>query len=302
MFQKTLKKEISFSGIGLHSGNKINVKLKPAQKNTGIVFFINGIELKSNGDLVKETQLCTGLNNGKTSINTVEHFLFSLFYFNIDNIIIELDANEMPILDGSALPFIYIIRQAGIKIQSAQKNIVKIKKEIKIEFEDKYIIAKPSNAPKLDLTIDFEHPSINSQNLILDYNNKDLLDYISRARTFGFMKDIEYLRSKNLALGGSYDNAIILDEFKILNPEGLRMENEFIYHKMLDFIGDIYINGNFILADIKGFKTGHHINNLFIRELFSNKENYEIINIETENKNKQDLKEFNILGLSNGLA
>ena len=280
MFQKTLKSEISFMGIGLHSGKKINVKLKPALPNTGIIFSINGDQIKSSGNLVKETQLCTGLNNGVTSINTIEHFLFSLFYFGIDNIIVELNANEMPILDGSAMPFIYLLRQVGTKKQKTLKKIIKIKKEINIYFEDKYIKATPSNIPSLDLTIDFDHPAIKRQSLLLDFNNINLLNDISRARTFGFMNEIEFLRRNNLALGGSFGNAIILDKYKILNPEGLRMEEEFIYHKMLDFIGDIYINGFSLMADIKGYKTGHHINNLFIREVFSNADNYEIITFE----------------------
>jgi UDP-3-O-[3-hydroxymyristoyl] N-acetylglucosamine deacetylase len=293
MFQKTLKKEISFMGIGLHSAKKINVKLKPAQPNTGIVFVVNGEQIKSNGNLVKETQLCTGLNNGVVSLNTIEHFLFSLFYYSIDNIVVELNANEMPILDGSAMPFLYLIRSAGIKKQKVFKKIVKIKKEIVINYEDKYIIAKPSDTPSLNLTIDFEHQSINSQSLLLNLNNINLLDKISRARTFGFMSDIEYLRNNNLALGGSFSNAVILDEYRILNPEGLRMEEEFIYHKVLDFLGDIYINGMPIIANIEGYKTGHHINNLFIRELFSSEENYEIVTLKPEKEKNTFISSLN---------
>jgi len=277
MFQKTINEEVSFIGVGLHSGKKINVKLKPALPNTGIIFIVNGEIIESHCSIVKETQLCTGFNNGKTTLNTVEHFLFSLFYFSIDNIIVELNANEMPIMDGSAMPFIYLIKSAGIKEQNSLKKFIKLKKEVSVKIDDKYIIAKPSNSPSIKFTIDFDHPAINNQHVFINVDNISILNDISRARTFGFLKDIEYLRRNNLALGGSLSNAILLDETSILNPEGLRMAEEFIYHKVLDFIGDTYINGLTIISDIEAYKSGHHINNLFMREVFSNEENYEIV-------------------------
>jgi UDP-3-O-[3-hydroxymyristoyl] N-acetylglucosamine deacetylase len=284
VYQKTIKNPNKFSGIGLHSGKRINVKLKPSAPNSGIVFVVNGEILKTSALLVTETTLCTGLNNGKTSINTIEHFLFALYYLSIDNIIVEIDNFEMPILDGSAAPFLYILRESGIKTQKVLKKFMILNKEISVKIDDKYIIAKPSYEQIINIGIEFEHPMIKSQSFEVNKKNNEILESISRARTFGFMEEVEYLRTHNLALGGSINNAIILDKYKIMNQEGLRMPEEFIYHKILDFLGDTYIEGTNILANIKGFKTGHHINNLFMRELLSDSENYSYITFEENNK------------------
>ena len=278
MKQRTIEKVISFSGIGLHKGEKVEVGLFPAQQNSGIVFIVNNKKIKINSKLVKETTLCTGLEFEGVKLNTIEHFMFALNYLGIDNIIVELTDNEMPIMDGSAMSFVMLLKEAGTKELYANKKYIKLKKEIKIENEGKYIIAKPSKNLKIDLTIDFEHPAIGHQNVVID-GNSNLLNEISRARTFGFTKDIEFLRANNMALGGSLDNAIVLDEYNILNPNGLRMDKEFVYHKLLDFLGDTYIEGLPVVADIKAYKSGHHINNLFMREIMSSAENYEIVEI-----------------------
>lgn len=288
--QRTIKKTGNFSGIGLHSGKKVEVTLLPAAPNSGINFYVNGIHIKSQFDLVTETTLCTGLNNGNTKLQTIEHFMFALYYLNIDNLTIHINREEMPILDGSSAPFLYILRECGIEEQASYKKFIKIKNKIEVNFEDKYIIAKPSNSQSLKLGIEFEHPVIKSQNIEINQNNFEILESISRARTFGFVEEVEYLRSKNLALGGSLNNAVILDKYKVLNPDGLRMKEEFIFHKALDFLGDTYLEGKNIIADIEGYKTGHHLNNLFMREIFSKEENYEIVTFENKNKFKELFK------------
>lgn len=292
MKQRTIEKVINFSGIGLHKGEKVEVTLLPAQQNSGIVFIVDGKKIKINSKMVKETTLCTGIEFEGVKLNTIEHFMFALNYLGIDNVIVELSDNEMPIMDGSAMSFIMLLKEAGIKKLYANKKYIKLKKEIKIEHEGKYIIAKPSKSLKIDLTIDFDHPLIGHQNVIID-GDLNLLNDISRARTFGFIKDIEFLRKNNMALGGSLDNAIVLDKYNILNPNGLRMENEFVYHKLLDFLGDTYIEGFPVLADIVAYKSGHHINNLFMRELMSSTQNYEIVEIkEEEIEDKEKVFDF----------
>lgn len=284
MKQKTINKKVSFSGIGLHSGKKVTANLYPAYANTGVVFKYKDKTIKLKSCKVKETQLCTGIFEDGISINTIEHFMFSLFYKNIDNIIIELNEPEMPILDGSSIGFILALEEAGIKELPAYKKFLKLKNNIEIKIDDKFIKAKPSNLLNINLEIDFEHHIIGNQKIDLNYNNfHSVLRKASRARTFGFIKDIEYLRNKNLVLGGSIDNAIVLDDYKILNPDGLRFNEEFVYHKLLDFIGDIYVEGYFILADIEAFKSGHYLNNLFLNKILSNPLNYEIITFEEEN-------------------
>ena len=295
MKQKTINKMISFSGIGLHKGEKVEVGLFPAQQNTGIVFIVGDKKIKINSKIVKETTLCTGLEFEGVKLNTIEHFMFALHYLGIDNIIVELTDNEMPIMDGSAMSFVMLLKEAGIKELYANKKYIKIKKEIKVEHEGKYIIARPSNTLKVDLTIDFDHPAIGHQNVKIDINS-DLLNEIARARTFGFTKDIEFLRENNMALGGSLENAIVLDEYNVLNPNGLRMEKEFVYHKLLDFLGDTYIEGLHIVADIEAYKSGHHINNLFMRELMSSTENYEIVELK-DLESKEKVKSFDFLNI-----
>lgn len=295
MKQKTINKMVSFSGIGLHKGEKVEVGLFPAQQNTGIVFIVGDKKIKINSKIVKETTLCTGLEFEGVKLNTIEHFMFALHYLGIDNIIVELTDNEMPIMDGSAMSFVMLLKEAGIKELYANKKYIKIKKEIKVEHEGKYIIARPSNTLKVDLTIDFEHPAIGYQNVKIDINS-DLLNEIARARTFGFTKDIEFLRENNMALGGSLENAIVLDEYNVLNPNGLRMEKEFVYHKLLDFLGDTYIEGLHIVADIEAYKSGHHINNLFMRELMSSTENYEIVELK-DLESKEKVKSFDFLNI-----
>jgi UDP-3-O-[3-hydroxymyristoyl] N-acetylglucosamine deacetylase len=290
--QRTLSKVKRFSGIGLHKGKKVEVKLIPAHQNTGIIFIVNNKKIKLNSKLVKETTLCTGIEKDGIRLNTIEHFLFALNYLGIDNICVELNDNEMPILDGSAMSFIMLLKEAGIKELYSNKKYIKIKKEIKIDYEDKYIIAKPSQELRVDMTIDFDHPAIGNQNVIIDSKSTNILKEISRARTFGFLKDIDYLRSNNLALGGSMDNAIVLDEYSVLNQDGLRMKKEFVYHKLLDFLGDTYMEGLPMIADIKTFKSGHHINNLFMRELMSNQENYEIVTINDINEKEKNIFDF----------
>lgn len=296
MKQKTINEIISVSSIGIHSGNKVNMKLYPAYQNTGIVFKRTDINksFKMNPFNVKEAVLCTALFDGEDNVKTIEHLLSALAMLGIDNLIIEIDNNEIPIFDGSAMPFIYLIKNAGLKIQSANKKIIKIKKEIEIIQEDKEIKIKPYNGFKINYEIDFNNPFIKSTNQFLSVDFKDnIINEISKARTFGFLKDIEYLKKNNLAKGGSLQNAIIVDEFKILNPEGLRYEDEFVRHKILDAIGDFYVAGKQILGEITAYKSGHNLNNLLLREILSKQENYEEIEIIQEENEKDLILNYN---------
>lgn len=277
MYQKTIKKDVYISGIGLHSGKIVNMIIKPAKANTGIIFHFNNQKIKSNADYVVQSPLCTLLKDEHIEIKTIEHFMFSLYFLNIDNVNVFLDSNELPILDGSAAPFIFKIKDAGIKNLYSLKKFIKLKKEVKVQIEDKYIIAKPNHSVEFDIKIDFPNSIIGEQKININQNNKDIINSISRARTFCFAKDIDYMKNNNLALGGSIENAIIVDEYTILNQDGLRDENEFVFHKTLDFIGDLYVNGTVIIAKFEGYKTGHALNNMLLKEILSNKENYSII-------------------------
>ncbi len=277
MYQQTIKKEIHISGVGLHSGKIVNMTIKPAKSNHGIIFHFKNKSIKSDAFKVINSPLCTLLKEDDVEIKTIEHFMFSLYFLNIDNVNIYLDSNELPILDGSAAPFIFEIKQAGLKKQFALRKFIKLKKEVSVKFEDKYIIAKPNHSIEFDIKIDFPDSIIGEQHINIKQQNKDMINSVSKARTFCFAKDIEYMRNNNLALGGSLDNAVIIDEFSIINKEGLRDEQEFVLHKTLDFIGDLYVNGFVIIAKFEGYKTGHLLNNLLLKEILSNKENYSII-------------------------
>ncbi len=277
MYQQTVKKNIYISGVGLHSGKIVNMIIKPAATNNGIIFHFNGKKIKSDAFKVVHSPLCTLLKEDDIEIKTIEHFMFALYFLNIDNVNVYLDSNELPILDGSSAPFIFKIKEQGLKKQFALRKFIKLKKEVFVQFEDKYIIAKPNHSIEFDIKIDFPNSIIGEQSINIKQQNKEMINDVSKARTFCFSKDIEYMKNNNLALGGSLDNAVIVDEFSIINKEGLRNEKEFVLHKTLDFIGDLYVNGFVIIAKFEGYKTGHALNNLLLKEILSNKENYSII-------------------------
>lgn len=288
--QRTLKKSVKSTGIGLHSGNKVTIQLHPAPANTGIVYrridLDPVVSFKSHAQAVQETLLCTCLVNDQgQKISTIEHLSAALAGLGIDNIIIDVDAPEIPIMDGSASPFIFLLQSAGIQEQNFAKKFIRIKKTIRVEDEKegKWAELQPSDKGfSLDFKIDFDHPVFEGQNqhVKLQFSGDLFVKEISRARTFGFMKSIEYLQSNNLALGASLDNAIGLDEFRVLNPEGLRYEDEFVKHKVLDAIGDLYLSGYSILGHLKAFKTGHALNNKLLCALLADEEAFEMVTFE----------------------
>ena len=289
--QRTLCKEINTVGVGLHSGKKVTLVMKPAPVNTGIIYrrtdLTPHVDIPGNGLLVRETTLCTCLiDDAGNKISTVEHISSALAAFGIDNAIIEVNAPEIPIMDGSASPFVFLLQTAGVQEQNSPKRFIRITKKIRIEDGDKWAEFVPYDGFKVDYAIDFAHPEISStkQHLTMDFSKSSFVHEISRARTFGFMRDIELLRANNLALGGSMENAVVLDEYRILNPDGLRVEDEFVKHKVLDALGDLYLAGHSIIGEFRAYKAGHAINNLLLREMLAQQDSYEMVTFEGEVK------------------
>lgn len=286
--QRTINDVIKASGIGLHSGKKVSVCFKPAPANTGLVYTRTDlnppVSIKCTPDNVKDTMLCTALvNEAGVRISTVEHLTAALCALGIDNLFIEVDAPEIPVMDGSSHPFLYLFDTVGIKELPEAKNFIKVVKKIRVQDEDKWAELNPSDKGfNIDLTIDFNHPAmdVDKQHLKFLFTGPNFAREISRARTFCFMKDVEYMHANKLALGGSLENAVVLDDFRVLNPDGLRYPDEFVKHKMLDAIGDLYMSGLSILADFSAYKTGHKLNNMLLRALLSDQSNYELINIQ----------------------
>lgn len=229
--------------------------------------------------------LCTCLSNEDgVSIHTVEHLASALAGLGIDNIIVEVDSHELPIMDGSASPFIFLLQSAGVEDLNAQKRFIRVKQTIRVEDGDKWAELKPFNGFKVDFKIDFDHPVISQtrQHMVMDFNSDSYVEEVSRARTFGFMRDLEYMNAHNLALGGSMENAVALDEFRVLNPEGLRYDDEFLKHKILDAVGDLYLCGHSIIGELKAFKTGHGLNNKLLNAMLANQHSWEFVTYETE--------------------
>ncbi len=271
----------------MHSGEKVYLTLKPAPTGTGIVFCRTDldpvVEIPARAENVGETLLCTTLMNADgVRVDTVEHLLSAMAGLGIDNAYIEVSAHEVPIMDGSAGPFVFLLQSAGIEEQDAPKEFIRIKREVTVEEDDKRATFIPFDGFKVSFGIDFDHPVFKgrTQEASVDFSSTSFVKEVSRARTFGFMRDIEYLRSKNLALGGSVDNAIVVDEFRILNEDGLRYEDEFVKHKMLDAIGDLYLLGKSLIGEFKGYKSGHSLNNKLICELLANEDAWEIVTFE----------------------
>ena len=287
--QRTLKQSVSAIGVGLHKGEKVKVTLRPASANTGIVFRRVDLEpvvdIKATPDAVGETTLCTCLvNPDNVKISTVEHILSAIAALGIDNLIIDVDAPEIPIMDGSALPFVYLIQSVGIETLNAAKRFLRIKKPIRVEEGDKWAELLPYEGFKVNFSIEFDHPVIANtcQKLTMDFSTCSYIKEISRARTFGFMQDIQFLRSHDLALGGSLENAIVLDEYRMLNKNELRYDDEFVKHKILDAIGDLYMGGVSILGEFNAFKSGHGVNNMLLREVFKQTDAWEWLTYEDE--------------------
>ncbi|MBF0470053.1 MAG: UDP-3-O-acyl-N-acetylglucosamine deacetylase [Gammaproteobacteria bacterium] len=273
IYQRTLKNVIRATGVGLHTGEKIYLTLRPAAVNHGILFrrvdLDPPLEIPACYDQVTETVLSTTLGTTEGGISTVEHLLSALAGMGIDNAVIDVSAAEVPIMDGSAGPFVFLIQSAGIEEQSAAKHFIRIKRRVRVEDGDRWVQFEPYDGFKVAMTIDFEHPAFSgkTQQSTIDFSTTSFVKEVSRARTFGFLNQIEYLRSQNLALGGSHDNAIVLDNYRILNEDGLRYDDEFVKHKMLDAIGDLYLLGSSLIGAFSGYKSGHSLNNVLLREL-----------------------------------
>lgn len=281
--QRTLRNVIRATGIGLHTGQKVYLTLRPAAVDTGIIFrrvdLSGDNEVKAAPTNVGDTQLATTLIKGDVRVSTVEHLLSAFAGLGIDNAYVDLSASEVPIMDGSAGPFVFLIQSAGIEEQNVAKRFIRIKKKVRVEQPGKWAEFYPFNGFKVGFSIAFNHPLFDSgeQKAELDFSTTSFVKEVSRARTFGFMSDIEQLREKHLALGGSIDNAIIMDDYRILNEDGLRYPDEFVKHKILDAIGDLYLLGKSLVGGFNGYKSGHALNNLLLRELLSQEDAWEEI-------------------------
>ena len=273
--QRTLKNLIRATGVGLHGGEKVFLTMRPAPVDAGIVFrridLDPVVEIPARAALVTETTLCTGLSCEGAKVQTVEHLMSALAGLGIDNAYIELTAPEVPIMDGSAGPFVFLLQSAGIQEQKPAKRFARIRRAIEVRDGDKWARFEPYDGFRVNFEIEFDHPVFrrSSSRASMDFSSITYLKEVSRARTFGFMRDLETLRKHNLALGGNLDNAIVLDESKILNEDGLRYQDEFVRHKILDAIGDLYLFGCCIIGEFSGFKSGHSLNNQLLRALLA---------------------------------
>lgn len=273
--QRTLKNIIRATGVGLHTGDKVYMTLRPAAPNTGIVFRRTDlnppVELHSRPENVGDTRLSTTLINGDVRVSTVEHLLSAMAGLGIDNAYVDLSAPEVPIMDGSAGPFVFLIQSAGIEEQDAAKRFIRIKKPVIVQDGDKWAKLEPFDGFKVGFSVEFDHPLFNKRNsqAEMDFSTTSFVKEVSRARTFGFMRDIEMLRERNLTLGGSMDNAVVLDDYRVLNEDGLRYDNEFVKHKILDAIGDIYMLGHSLIGAYSAHKSGHELNNKLLRSLMA---------------------------------
>jgi UDP-3-O-[3-hydroxymyristoyl] N-acetylglucosamine deacetylase len=273
--QRTVKSLVNAIGVGLHTGARVNLTLRPAPANTGIVF--RRTDLPEPRDFivaperVTDTRLCSALEGNGAKVATVEHLMSALAGLGIDNLFIDLDGPEVPILDGSAAPFVYLLQSNGIETLNAAKRFIRVKKTVRVEDGDKWAEFSPHEGYTLTFRIDFDHPVFrqSAKEMRIDLATQSYVKEVSRARTFGFMNEVEYLRSHGLALGGTLDNAIVMDEFRVLNSDGLRYADEFVKHKVLDAVGDLYLTGHPILGAFTAYKSGHGLNNKLLRTLMA---------------------------------
>ena len=284
--QRSLKNMIRATGVGLHTGAKVYMTLRPAPVDTGIVFrrvdLDRPVEIRGEPYAVGDTRLSSGLEKGGVRISTVEHLMSALAGLGVDNAYVDLTAAEVPIMDGSAGPFVFLLQSAGIEEQNAPKKFVRVLKPIEVKEGDKWVRFEPFNGFKLTMSIDFAHPIFDKtrQSVTVDFSTTSYTKEVSRARTFGFMQDVETMRSQGLALGGSLDNAIVMDEYRVLNTDGLRYEDEFVKHKVLDAIGDLYLLGHPLIGAFSGHKSGHALNNRLLRRLVEDKTAWEFASFE----------------------
>ena len=284
--QRTLKSIVSATGVGLHTGQKVRMSLRPAQPDSGIVFrrldLPGAADIPARADLVGETRLCSCLVSGAVKIYTIEHLMSALGGLGVDNAYVDLDAAEMPIMDGSASPFVLLIQQAGIVEQQAPKRFLRVLRTVEVKDGDKWARLEPFEGYKLSFSIEFRHPVIerSTQSVEVNFAETSYLKEIARARTFGFMHEVEDLRDSGLALGGGLDNAVVLDEYRVLNADGLRFADEFIRHKLLDAIGDLYLLGKPLLGAFSAHKSGHALNNRLLRALLAEARALETVTFE----------------------
>lgn len=284
--QRTLKTLIRASGVGLHGGVKVNLVLRPAAPDTGIVFrrvdLPQPVEIPASALTVGDTRMCSCLEVDGVKVGTIEHLMSALAGLGIDNAWVDLDAPEVPILDGSAAPFVFLIQSAGIEEQNAAKKFIRVKRTVEVKDGDKWARFEPHDGYRLNFSIVFNHPAIDksAQQSVMDFAEHSYVREVARARTFGFMQEVEYLRENGLALGGGLENAIVLDEFRVLNGDGLRYADEFVKHKILDAIGDLYLLGHPLLASFTAHKSGHALNNMLARELLAQKDAWELVSFD----------------------
>lgn len=286
--QRTIKNVIRATGVGLHTGNKVYLTLRPASPDTGIVFrrvdLDQPVDIHAKAENVCDTKLSTTIGENGAKVSTVEHLLSAMAGLGVDNAYVDVSADEVPIMDGSSGPFVFLLQSAGIVEQDVAKRFIRIKKSILVEEEDKWAKFEPFEGFKVGFTINFNHPVFNGspQQAEIDFSSTSFVKEVSRARTFGFMSDFEKLRENNLALGASLDNAIGVDDFRVLNEDGLRYQDEFVKHKILDAIGDLYLLGHSLIGAYSGYRSGHALNNTLLKTLIANQDAWEEVTFEDE--------------------
>ncbi len=283
-FQTTIKKPVELVGIGLHKGSPVKLRLEPLESNSGIIFHRSdvNVSIPLKPENVVDTKMATVIGKDGFVISTIEHLLSAVYAYGIDNLRVIVDADEVPVMDGSSVSYCMLLDEAGTLELDVAKKIMKIKKEVIVQEGDKYVKLSPAPDLKYDFTIKFPHPVIQNQDFVLEFTKQKYKDEISRARTFGFLHEVQYLRSKGLALGGSLENAIVLDDKKVLNPEGLRFSDEFVRHKILDAIGDMSLIGMNFVGNYEALAGSHDLNHKLTLELLKSEENYEVIELASE--------------------
>lgn len=286
--QRTVAGEISCTGIGLHSGKKVKLTIKPSSPNSGITFERVDISpdcvVKASFDNVVKTNMATTIGFNGYSVSTIEHIMAAFFGMGIDNALVQVDGEEVPIMDGSSAPFVFLLKNAGVTVQNSYKRFLFVKKSIKVTDGNRSVHLYPSNELKITYKINFDHPLIKDQVYEISFSQSSFIQEISRARTFGFLKDVHTLKNNGLAKGGSLDNAIVMDEFRVLNEDGLRYNNEFVRHKILDFIGDLAIIGHVVIGHFVVEKSGHSLNQTLLKKFMAQKKCWEVVRF----KNKEE--------------
>ena len=302
--QRTVAEEISCTGIGLHSGKKVNLTIKPAPQNSGISFeridISPSCKVKASFDNVVDTNMATTIGLNGYSVSTVEHIMAAFFGMGIDNALVQIDGGEIPIMDGSSAPFIFLLKNAGVTIQNSHKRFLLVKKSVKVKDGNRSVQLNPSNELKITYKIDFDHPLIKDQSYEISFSKSSFVDEISRARTFGFLRDVQTLRNNGLAKGGSLDNAIVVDEFRVLNEDGLRYKTEFVRHKLLDFIGDLAILGCIPIGHFVVERSGHSLNQKLLKQFMTQERYWKVVrfrNKEEYGKKRIKIPSFSALDL-----